>query len=105
MEFVANYWWLWILTLMGSVGYAIVHVLKKFKSTKDKFFGGAKSIVRSIDSNDALSTIGSAESTVNEVIESVSEGVWKLIVAKLVALTSAILLIISVVLNVASYFK
>lgn len=106
MEFVANYWWLWILTLLGSIGYALVHVLKRFKNTKDKFFGGAKSVVRSVsESKDALSTIESVETTVSEVMESVAEGIWKLIVAKLIALASAILLLISLVLNVAHYFN
>lgn len=106
MEFVADYWYIWLLTLIGSIGYMLVHIFTKFKNTKDKLFIGAKTIVGNIsDSRDMFSTIESAETAINEVVDSVSRGAWRLLVAQLIAFASVILLAIALVLNVAGYFK
>ncbi|MDO8521478.1 MAG: hypothetical protein Q7S52_05160 [bacterium] len=84
MQFIASYWYLWLILMIVFGGYAMYNQLRRMKSMTRSFFG----------SNSA------AEGLVG-VHQSFFSGMGKMIVAGVIASISSFLLLIAIVINVA----
>lgn len=83
MDFIATHWWVWLITLILSGGYALNFQLKKIKSMKKN--------VMDFDINSASKTV--------------FDGLGKMAIAGLVSSASSILLAISIIIHLINYYK
>lgn len=101
MEFVASFWWIWLMLFIVSIGSGVVINILAFRDVAKTITTGASGILK----NDS----GRMASAVGDLIEGVQSRafsrIWKFVFITLLGWTSGILLIISVIINALRYFS
>jgi len=78
MDIIANYWWLWLLSLVLSIGYVMINQVRRMKA-----------MMNAVDSKSSN--------------QSFFSGLGSFVAAGLVASASALLLVISLIVNLLEY--
>ena len=89
VEFIATYWWLWLVVFVASMIYIIFNMVRRIK--------GESSILRRIRG-------GSGDSFESDQ-KAFFAGTEYFFIAALVAYMSGIALVISIIINLINYLK
>ena len=100
MEFIANFWWVWLCLFLGSIGGAIVVNFLSVKDTMRTITTGVSGVLKS-DNERIASTVG-------DIFENIQSSffsrIWKFVLITLLGWASGVLLLLSIIVNIAKLF-
>ena len=106
MVLVADYWWLWLMTLVLSLGFAVYSQISRTQKLASTVVKTATSVVAMARSHELnVDQALEAVQNVGQRVNSFLFGLKMLVLAGIVAWLSGILFILAVAVNVAKYFK
>ena len=106
MIFVATYWWLWLITMVLSLGLTVYSQISRTQRLASIVVKTATSVAAMAKSREL--NVDQALGAMQDVKRSVTSflfGLKMLVLAGIVAWLSGILFILAVAVNVAKYFK
>lgn len=106
MHFVANYWWLWLMTLVLSLGFAVYSQISRAQKLARTMVKTATSVATMAKSHEL--NVDQALGAVQDVERGLTSflfGLKMLVLAGIVAWLSGVLFILAVAINIAQYFK
>ena len=101
MHFVAEYWWLWLLLAVCSVGFMVFIQVQRTQRMYQSAAKGVKNLVRE-------QSIESAVDAVDEVtrgLDSFFTGIKMLIFSIVIAVLSGVLFLVSLIINIVFIFS
>lgn len=106
MVFVADYWWLWLVTLVLSLGFAVYSQISRTQKLARTMIKTAASVVTMAKSRELNvdQALGAMQDVERDVV-SLLFGLKMLILASIVAWLSGVLFILAAAVNSAQYFK
>lgn len=106
MIFVADYWWLWLITLVLSLGFAVYSQISRTQKLARTMVKTATSVAAMAKSHEL--NVDQALGAMQDVERGVTSfllGLKMLVLAGIVSWLSGVLFIIAVVINIVKYFK
>lgn len=106
MEFIAQLWWFWLVTMVVSAGFAIYRQVGRAQRLGRAAVQGIRGMADMAASKRL--DLGAAVGHVENVLESAESflfGVKMLIAALVVSALSAILFLVAIAINLVHYFR
>ena len=102
MDFVATYWWVWLITAILSAGYALWFQLRRAKLLARSTLNTVTTFVTDADINPhkAIKSVGEVVHHVDKFLG----GMEKLVAAVVIASLFGIIFIVSIIVNIAKMF-